>query len=138
MDQSGKFLDISCENNQDNLCAICQIDEIPKFSLRGLCSDSKFDSKYRWTGDVIEGRFAFNGHDNSIIHFNKTLQQWFVKYEKDPSIYAYSNISPYLFTTAAWFLVNDHCDGVKYDYREVKLMYNACGDNQFNCDNAVW
>ena len=134
----GRFVDLGCETELDSICAICQLNNVPKFSLRGLCHDSNLDSRYRWTGEVVLGRYTFHGHKNSLMRWDPDRKRWLLFNENDPIIYAYTHSAPYPFEINTWIVVNDTCDGILHARREVKLNFNACGEDQFNCDNALW
>ena len=131
-------MDIGCETKQDIFCSLCQVNQVPRFTLRGLCQDSKLDSRYVWTGQRVNGKYAFNGYDSSFMQWDKDHLRWVTFNEKDPSIYAYTDTVPYQFEKGTWILINDTCNHVQYSRREATLIFNACQDGQFNCGDSIW
>ena len=140
------FWDVTCETHLG--CGICDMDTPPVYTMRGLCSLSKFDSHYGWTGELSDGlKYSFRGFAKSALFWNKTENYWQLQYNKNASIFAFFNATtenrPYPFGKNKWYFVNDekcHIEENKISetIHATYLSFSPCNDNEFNCDDGTW
>jgi hypothetical protein len=48
-------------------------------NVLGLCYGSKFDSHYRWTGEMLpdgEEKYTFQGFATSFLSWNGSIKSW--------------------------------------------------------------
>ncbi len=42
----------------------------------GLCGGTRFDTKYSWTWDFIDGRHAFRGYTGTMLRYVASEELW--------------------------------------------------------------
>ena len=73
---TGKFFDDSCTVKY---CFLCSWRYKPKFTLKGLCSDSEVDHQYVLLPErTYDEQFIFSGYERNYIIFNKELGSWLI------------------------------------------------------------
>ncbi len=101
----------------------------------GLCSSSKFDTKYTWSRyPQVNGRFSFRGYTDSVLTYDNTSLQWFLTLHESNETYGYTNITEYPFGTLQWHFRGDTCDS---EFETVELSFNACNSSEFNCRDGT-
>ena len=72
--KSGKFYDDACSFK---LCFMCSWSSKPKFTLKGLCDDSKIDRHYvLLPEETHDGHVIFSGYEKNFIIFDRKWQSW--------------------------------------------------------------
>jgi Neurotransmitter-gated ion-channel ligand binding domain len=115
----------------------CQLEDWPQFRLRGLCSESSFDTVYFpftllgelvWIGSSPRG--------NTFIRFNQQSYRWESRVGGS-DIWGYSQIGyeSLLLGTNIWTIFNDRQCGAGLSY-EKNLSLTFCSDDFFNCDDG--
>ena len=108
----------------------------------GLCEKSLFDTDYAWTKErnTDLGRFIFRGFSTSYIHFDDKINAWKLSLYTNNKTFGITkaNLRQYPFGLHNWKLKNDNCRGPKNKTIYVKLHFNACSNDQFNCDRGWW
>ena len=102
--------------------------------LSGLCFKSKFDAKYSWTKDFVNGYYSFRGYSDTDFVMNDNKESWSLQLISNPNITAEVNSTDYPFGLMKWTIRNEPC----YDEteRETWLSINSCSQGDFNCDNG--
>ena len=73
---TGKFFDDSCTVKY---CFLCSWRYKPKFTLKGLCSDSKVDYQYVLLPQkTYDEHVIFSGYQRNYMIFNKELGSWLI------------------------------------------------------------
>ncbi len=126
--------DLNCAQRR---WSFCNFDEIPHFTLRGLCPASKFDNAYTWRDslDQQEGEYfyAFNGFtDTRLRHANGT---WRMELLSDPGERAELRLGEYPFGTHAWEVTGNVCgdEAGGESGQTLMLNFNACNASEYNC-----
>ena len=107
----------------------------------GLCHDTVFDVQYRWTGETSENsnKYLFRGFSKSFIHFDVTIQQWKLSLYSTNETFAVcqnSHCGEYPLGLREWTMTNDECNQDKVE--TVRLNFNACSRDEFNCLDGTW
>ncbi len=101
-----------------------------------MCSASKFDSKYSWTRQMVNGRHSFRGYTGTMLQFNPERKQWTLEphSREEEEVRAVTNGTEYPFGNQVWEITGDPC----YEDRVnlVTLSINACNTTEFNCDDG--
>lgn len=142
--------DLICDYGKGH-CTICNVKQQPIFLMRGLCSDTRHDFQFSWTGEVTTGQFwdqanqltrkwskyTFSGFVNSFLYYDHNSTEWTLNLNNRPSVYATTKAN-YPFGTHEWYFVNDRCkDEVNYIGNEtykVNISFVMCHEEDtFNC-----
>ena len=123
-------------------CIVCNFPGHVIYILRGLCSDTLFDTHYAWSANGIDQNLQ-RGYSKSFIEW--TEERWRINVYNNPHTYAVfeeSGKTPYT-GTKNWTVVNDTCgagDGIqdRYSSRRILLSLITCTPNEFNCDDGTW
>ena len=106
------------------------------FFLPGLCYESKFDSLYSWTGNLVNSHHSFNGFLDTLLRWDPETEIWRLELYSDPNVYAVteSQGGEYPLGTFDWIVYNDPC----YETNEttVTLNFNACLRDEYNCKDG--
>ena len=121
--------DISCVARQPVIC-----ENIPqlKFSLRGLCSDSLFDTRFLLRMEPKNGNRFFSGSYGWDIFFESG--NWVIQSTRYNTTKAVHSGIDYPLGRNSWQIDNDRCPS---DGREVVLNLTPCSSSEFTCDNGV-
>ena len=137
----GHFYDFFCGKLH---CGICDIGTAPIFTMRGLCSESKFDFHYGWNGEIDEennNKIFFRGFSKSSLFWDPQHWHWRLEHNSNSSIYAINNSSKesYPFGTHKWYVFNDMgCgDGLQNTY-VAEISFTSCQETMFNCHDGTW
>ena len=88
---------------------------------------------FSWTGDMINGRYAFAGFQKSQIFGDDVEQKWRLELYQNKSVYAVSMNNEYPFGIGQWSIVNDDCAEPNKT-----LNLNGCHRfKEFNCDDGT-
>ena len=67
--KTGKYFDDACSFK---FCFMCSWSSKPKFTLKGLCDDSKIDHRYvLLPEETHDGHVIFSGYEKNFIIFNR-------------------------------------------------------------------
>jgi hypothetical protein len=115
----------------------CQLVDWPQFRLRGLCSETSFDTVY--FPFTLLGEYAWVGsspHGKTFIRFSQQGYRWEARIA-GTDIWAHSQIGyeSLLLGTHMWTVVNDRRCGAGQSY-EKNLSLTSCSDEFFNCDDG--
>ena len=125
--------DISCSTK---LCSFCELKNSPSFQIRGLCPESKLDSRYSWTNEIINGHHCFRGFTDSLLFWSSIEDQWKILSYTDETTFATLNSTKeYPFGNHHWTISGDSCDQTALN--QTVLNFNACSDNEFNCNEGT-
>ena len=117
-----------------SFCTYCKIKDTQKYSLRGLCKISAFDTEYFASG-YINNKLQFVGKTNSRIYCS-TDKKWKIEVlNQNITAVLKSNDglqSEYPFGTNTWNIYNDGCEL----FNGAKLLFSGCGENEFPCLNG--
>ncbi len=80
---------------------------------------------------MVNGRHSFRGYKDTILFYDRAVNEWRMELYSDPSVVATTSGPEYPFGTHTWRVVNESC----YDQEEleVQLNINACQDTEYNC-----
>ena len=139
----GQFFDYYCGKKE---CGVCNMGPAPTFVLRGLCSLSKFDRDFAWTGEMVSGnKFSFRGFSGTQLEWNIDNMYWVLSDKYNSSIKAILNTTddPYPFGTHTWYVFNDvGClnkdNTLMENAYKIDLSFSTCRSNAFNCDDGTW
>ena len=125
-------------------CIICDAPSYITYVLRGLCESTLLDTHFAWSDKESIEDF-FRGYTKSVMKWTK--EEWRINIYNNQHTYALFNESrntPFI-GTKHWNVVNDAC---KYDgssagihsehSSRILLSLNACGPNEFNCNDGTW
>ena len=109
------------------------------YSHAGLCYTSKFDPRYSWTGEMLNGRHVFRGFAKSHLFWDVSIPEnprWRLELFRDRTVYATTNsTAEYPLGTFDWTFFNEDCYGGKPT--TVPINFNACDDDEFNCRDGT-
>ena len=113
-------------------CVVCESEERPLMTLRGLCKHSKIDSLY--VPVIQEGEFYFSGWVTSLIKYNKDLSHWEIT-QRDGITKAilHSGRSSLVLGNHNWTVFNDSKMCSEDNPYKVELSFTACKKDEFNC-----
>ncbi|KAK7084904.1 hypothetical protein SK128_006794 [Halocaridina rubra] len=134
---SGKWMPVSCNAER---CFACSYFKYPlRFTFRGLCTDSYFDSKYVMVKK--NGSISFVGLEHSIITLypgEKDAWNNFGYWEISSYTYPYTKATLYRNSSEHypigknnWEIVNDNC-GVE----KVVMLFTSCDEESFTCTDG--
>ena len=130
----GNLNDRMCDAPTD--CSLCQFEQRPLLSLRGLCSFVEMDSKYLM--DLRERKYekySLNGWELTNIIWSDSRNAWELLNSKNESLVAFTNeTSDYPVGTQKWYFTNRRCHDEGQDYREMNL--HACSEDDVPCKDG--
>lgn len=116
------------------ICSFCELEKSPDLQMRGLCYGSKFDNKFSWTTQLVNGRHSFRGYSDSFIFWDVELQKWKMTSYLDPTVHATVNQSEYPLGVHVWDFFGESC--YENYQEEVVINLHACEDSEFNCNDG--
>ena len=122
--------DIVCHRN---ICGFCELERAPDVQIRGMCQKSRFDHRFGWIWNFVEGRHGFRGFTDSLLTWNSTDSMWHIDLYSTQNIKATLDVFDYPFGTFEWTVHNEPCYGKNMTEAKVFLNINACSDEEFNC-----
>ena len=135
LSDSGGYNDIRCSAKY---CFVCDLPRRAIVNVRGLCKDTKLDTRYVWIENIIDGYYEFRGTIHSFIRFNDILGHWTVSSKKNPDTYAVleKSQSTYPLGRKIWTLHNDSCTEGEGETK-VTLQVSICTEDQFTCNDGL-
>ncbi|XP_050727804.1 uncharacterized protein LOC127004286 [Eriocheir sinensis] len=112
-------------------CAMCQFADRPTFTLRGLCSETNFDTVYT-LGGTLNKRPIYIGDFRSYIYWDG--KEWILKTAIEHFNYTarMTNVTKsYPNGRSTWLFNRQECGAV-----EKELVLSTCGPEQFPCDSG--
>ena len=123
-----------------SLCTICEIEESPVFTMKGICIKSDYDWNYYLSVDDTNQIKVYEGYKKSSIIFNSTDQKWKMI---DPAGYSgnsFAQLVPQKFSQKhpigrrAWFIEEQYCN---IDDPQYILTISKCDiRTQFTCNSG--
>ncbi len=91
------------------------------------------DSKYSWTGELVNNFYILRGYTGSSLHYDQVDQIWRIDIAngEENKTLASVNATFYPYGERTWHIHNDPCYGT--GSTKVTLNLNACADDEFNC-----
>ncbi len=103
-------------------------------SIAGLCSSSKFDTRFSWMWKLVAGRHSFRGFKDTVLQYDPVRDQWRMDLYSTNETYAVTNSTEYPFGLREWEIVGDSCFKKRHSFLTINV--NACEDSEFNCDDG--
>ena len=128
------WVDWTCQapRSQVIFCA-CHLPNRPLLRLRGLCSESAFDTEYLAHNRLSDGQLTFFGLHNSVIDFQNG--SWHLRtFGSDANATSSATKESLLLGKRKWTVEKDLCqDGSSFD-RILKLT--GCRKDEFTCNDG--
>jgi hypothetical protein len=101
----------------------------------GLCSGSKFDSRYSWTRKMVDARHSFRGYVGTMLQYNSSSNEWTLRPHQGDGNTVATTVGPeYPFGNHVWKVQGDPCYGDNVS--STTLNINACNNVEFNCNDG--
>ncbi len=140
---TGLWYDVKCSAAE---CSLCQLEEVPRLRVRGLCEGSRFDTKYTWVGRESgggggKGPFSFRGYSGTVIEQDAVSNHWVMRlYGDNYNINATTEGQQFPFGIRKWRMNGEGgCSGGSENgtAAEVILSLSTCsGEEEFTCDDG--
>ena len=128
------WVDWTCQapRSQVIFCA-CHVPNRPLLRLRGLCSESTFDSEYLAYNRFSDGQLTFFGLHNSVIDFQD--RSWRLRTsDSDANASSVATKESLLLGKQKWTIEKDLCqDGSTFDQF---LKLTGCQEDEFTCNDG--
>ena len=138
---AGEEVMVGDEQCETSFCPVCSLPSpVININIRGLCSESLFNTKYSLTIDN-QGSVLYVGHFSSVLYFDREQEQWEWYDQMDNGSYASSkSLSNTMllgrhvfdFSTVKDDPCSSEAEGAKL--RVVKIT--GCGAGQFTCNDG--
>lgn len=127
---------VCSDQSPRRVCTTCEFhSKKSKFTLRGLCDNSRHDRVFTLESDGVKKPF-FKGLSTSIIKWNETASHWHLDHLR----YAAEGFLPdetlkeYPIGRKSWKIDDRLCE---YQDADVTLTLTACGEDEFTCTDGT-
>ena len=112
-------------------CFACTSPERPYLTVRGLCSESVFDTSIKFSLNK-DGHVEYFGERNTFIEFDYKKTMWVMTSLPYPEVVATALSPGYTLALGSktWIIENDRC-GAKHEQKLLKIT--SCTEGLFTC-----
>ena len=138
---AGEEIMVGDETCETSFCPVCSLaSPVININIRGLCSESLFNTKYSLTIDN-QGNVLYVGHFSSVLYFDREKEQWEWYDQMDNSSYASSKslsntmlLGRHIFDFST--VKDDPCSSESGGSKLRPVKITGCGDAEFTCNDG--